>query len=80
MPERILRNAVRCRRCGTVIESTYRHDFKTCPCGAVSVDGGLDYLRRVSSREMPFDELSEVEGNVDPLPDAERPNSKKETD
>jgi hypothetical protein len=68
MPERILRNAVRCKRCGTIVESTHRHDFKTCPCGAVSVDGGLDYLRRVSSREMPFDELSEFEDDVNKTP------------
>lgn len=23
-----------------------RHDFKTCQCGKVSVDGGIDYLKR----------------------------------
>ena len=26
---RIIRNAARCNHCGDVIESTYRHDFKT---------------------------------------------------
>ena len=29
---RIIRNAARCNHCGDVIESTYRHDFKTCSC------------------------------------------------
>ena len=43
---RIIRNAARCNHCGDVIESAYRHDFKTCSCGHVSVDGGHDYLRR----------------------------------
>jgi DNA-directed RNA polymerase subunit N (RpoN/RPB10) len=44
---RIVRNAVRCRLCGDEIESTYRWDYRPCSCGAVAVDGGHDYLRRV---------------------------------
>lgn len=39
-------NAVVCLRCLNVIESKYRWHFKRCCCGAVSVDGGLDYLKR----------------------------------
>ena len=45
--ERIIRNSAKCLKCGDEIESTYRHDFKSCKCGAISVDGGKDYLRRV---------------------------------
>lgn len=41
------RNAARCLHCGDEIESTHRHNFKSCSCGAVCVDGGLDYVRRV---------------------------------
>lgn len=49
-------NGVRCV-CGNVIVSTHVHDFYTCKCGATSVDGGLDYLKR--SFEKPnFKELS----------------------
>jgi hypothetical protein len=46
MTDRIVRNAVRCLKCNDVIESRDRHDYVTCGCGAVSVDGGHDYLRR----------------------------------
>jgi hypothetical protein len=42
----ILRNSVRCLRCSDEIESAHRHDFVTCSCGNVFVDGGKDYLRR----------------------------------
>lgn len=42
---KILVNKIRCKRCGEVIESTDRHDFKFCKCGAVAVDGGTDYLK-----------------------------------
>ncbi len=47
----ILLNRVRCLKCDTVIVSKHRHDFTTCPCGAVSVDGGSHYLKRVGNRE-----------------------------
>jgi len=39
------RNRARCRKCKDVIESKFRHDFVTCKCGAISVDGGHDYQR-----------------------------------
>lgn len=39
-------NTAKCRKCGTVIESRTRHEFVSCPCGAVSIDGGTDYFRR----------------------------------
>lgn len=42
----IVRNMGKCRLCGDIIESTFRHDFVRCSCGAVFVDGGKDYLRR----------------------------------
>jgi len=38
--EKILVNKIRCKKCGEVIESADRHDFKFCKCGAVAVDGG----------------------------------------
>jgi DNA-directed RNA polymerase subunit RPC12/RpoP len=43
----IIENAVTCMACGDRIFSKHRHDFVTCTCGAVSVDGGQEYLRRV---------------------------------
>lgn len=58
---RIIRNAIRCNHCGDVIESTYRHNFVTCRCGRVSVDGGHDYLRRCGDPS-DYTDLSEIEG------------------
>lgn len=40
-------NRAGCQECGDVIESTDRHDYKTCSCGNISVDGGGDYFRRL---------------------------------
>ena len=39
------RNRIKCRKCGAVIDSRSRHDFVTCKCGAVAVDGGRDYRK-----------------------------------
>jgi hypothetical protein len=40
-------NAARCARCGDTVRSRNRHDYRTCKCGALAVDGGSWYARRV---------------------------------
>jgi hypothetical protein len=55
---KIIRNRAKCLRCGDILESKYRHDFKICSCGKLSVDGGTAYIRRVGNFEE-FEELSE---------------------
>ena len=56
---KIIVNKIKCKKCGDEIESTYRFDFKFCKCGAVAVDGGKDYLRRVGYEE-DYEELSAI--------------------
>jgi hypothetical protein len=34
-------NAARCLVCGEIIESKSQHDFRSCPCRRLSVDGGI---------------------------------------
>jgi len=58
-----IRNRARCKKCGDIIESKYRHDFVTCTCGAISVDGGYDYLRRVGNPE-DFEEIFEKSNDI----------------
>ena len=36
---------VRCRNCGDEIQSLHRHDYVTCSCGDISIDGGDDYCK-----------------------------------
>lgn len=61
--DKIIVNKIRCKKCGDIIESASVHDFKSCKCGAVSVDGGHEYLRRCGNRE-DIEELSEFK-NID---------------
>ena len=44
--EVIERNSAKCLDCGDEIVSKHRHDFVTCSCGNLSVDGGPEYARR----------------------------------
>lgn len=53
----ILKNSVQCKKCKDIIESLHGHDYVTCSCGACSVDGGKDYLRRLG---VDYIDLSEV--------------------
>lgn len=48
---KIIKNQAQCLLCGDVIESKNRHDYVTCSCGNLSVDGGTDYLRRCFKKE-----------------------------
>jgi MinD superfamily P-loop ATPase len=43
----VVSNQVRCKKCNDTPYSANRHDFKYCKCGAIAVDGGMDYLKRV---------------------------------
>jgi hypothetical protein len=58
----ILSNQVRCGHCGETPWSAHRHDFVHCGCPqsdtGVAVDGGMDYLRRVSGTKADFTEMS----------------------
>jgi ribosomal protein L37AE/L43A len=43
---KIIRNSAICKLCDTEIVSRYRHDFVSCDCGEIFVDGGTSYIRR----------------------------------
>lgn len=42
----IRRNSAKCLECNTEIVSKHRHDFVSCTCGNIYIDGGNDYFRR----------------------------------
>lgn len=45
----ILRNQGKCHNCDDLIASINQHDYRTCKCGAIAVDGGTSYLRRMGN-------------------------------
>lgn len=60
-PNLILRNSARCTHCGEEIESTHRHDFRSCSCGKMAVDGGHDYIRRIGTGWIDTSIVAQVE-------------------
>ncbi|MBQ3469044.1 MAG: hypothetical protein IJH18_03165 [Bacilli bacterium] len=57
--EEIISNKIKCKKCGDVIESKSKNDYKRCSCGAVAVDGGKDYLKRIGNEE-DYVDISEI--------------------
>lgn len=55
---RLIANMAQCLGCKTIIRSEHTHDFKSCTCGRVCVDGGRDYTRRVFSSASDYKDLS----------------------
>ena len=60
--EVIISNKIKCKKCGDIIESKNTNDYKRCSCGAVAIDGGKDYLKRIGNEE-DYEELSEIKDN-----------------
>lgn len=40
-----MRNRAKCKLCLSVIESFHQHDYVSCKCGEISIDGGQHILR-----------------------------------
>jgi hypothetical protein len=78
----ILSNQVLCNNCGGTPYSAHRHDFQGCDCESekfqVCVDGGMDYLRRVSGKNSNYTDMSisldekHCDGLMDAFTDPER--------
>ena len=56
----IKHNKAKCLKCGETLESETVHDFRICSCGNLCVDGGKEYIRRISNT-CEWEDLSEFE-------------------
>ena len=56
----LIRNAIKCLQCNTVLESKYRHDYQACCCSnRAFVDGGLSCIRLGAMKLDLVEDLSE---------------------
>ena len=53
-------NGLVCPTCKSFIFSRARHDFRSCVCGNILVDGGFDYMRAGSKGAVPVSERRQV--------------------
>lgn len=44
--KKIIRNMIKCKNCGEIVELKSVHDFKFCLCANCVVDGEHDYFKR----------------------------------
>ena len=65
----IIQNEAQCAKCKAIIFSRHRHDFVTCECGAIAVDGGMAYLKRVGKPEDFIDRSMEMDSKTFSLDD-----------
>ena len=56
-------NAIICPVCNDRIFSRARHDFRSCSCNAIFVDGGFDYMR-CGGREENLSKIEHITLNV----------------
>lgn len=72
-------NKAKCLICDDMVESKHQHDFVTCSCGNLSVDGGHAYLRRCIGNIHMYEDMSACHQEERPAYDWELENEQKET-
>lgn len=55
-----IQRGIRCKSCSEDIFSNSVHDFVTCKCGAVYIDGGFDYMRVGALSRGEFEPVSRI--------------------
>jgi len=58
-------NRAKCKKCGDEIQSDNVHDFVTCKCGAISVDGGSFYAKRSCITPDNFEDMCIMYNNIE---------------
>lgn len=52
-----------CPKCNTFIYSRARHDFQSCPCGSISIDGGVF---NIENETLSFEGVCFKESEINP--------------
>ena len=60
----IFSNSATCLICGETIRSKNRHDYRTCKCGKLSVDGGSWCPKRVFEKNGSYKDKVEYYNDV----------------
>lgn len=55
----IKHNKAKCKLCGDIVESMFRHHMNYCSCRNMAVDGGKHYLKRVMCKIDSIEDLTE---------------------
>ena len=58
MVKKLIKNKWKCLKCNDIVESKHRHDYVTCKCGEMSIDG---YIRLMGDLDMMQNECEYIE-------------------
>ena len=61
MVKKLIKNKWKCLKCNDIVESKHRHDYVTCKCGEMSIDGGTSYIRLMGDLDMMQNECEYIE-------------------
>lgn len=56
------KNKARCKLCGDIIESKFTHNFVSCKCGEIFLDGGNSYWRSGANKLANIERIEELLG------------------
>lgn len=59
--KKLIINRAKCLLCGDIVTSKHSHDYVTCKCGNLSIDGGNEYPRRLYNNPNSYQDLSEYD-------------------
>ena len=55
----------KCAKCGDVVEVSHLREYKSCKCGAISLDYGDGYYSRMGGNPEDFDREFDKEQGID---------------
>ena len=55
----------KCAKCGDIVEVSHLREYKTCKCGAISLDYGDGYYSRMGGAPEDFDKEFDKEQGID---------------
>lgn len=59
-----MRNRAKCKLCNSIIESFHSHDYVSCDCDEISVDGGSDFMRASAKNWENFIRIDEEDNEI----------------
>lgn len=59
-----MRNRAKCKLCQSIIESFHQHDYVTCKCEEISIDGGTTYFRAMAKNWGNFLRIDDLDNEI----------------
>ncbi len=75
-----MRNRAKCKLCNDIIESTHKHDYVSCSCREIAIDGGTDNFRCFANSWSNFLRIADDGSEIEIKLSEEKENPKTENE